>query len=125
MRSVTVALAASIAVTVLAAGAVLSQSPLVVLATNSVASREALVTDWQNASACQSGERLPAGTLAIRLTVGAIFGPRMTVRVLEGSRVLTSGEQQSGWTGRDVGPCATCRRHDRPGGDLLCDGRER
>jgi hypothetical protein len=102
MRSVRVALAAGLAIVAIAAGLVLSASPLTVLATNGIPLNGALVIPWRNASACQAGERLPRNTVAIRISVGAIIGPRARAQVLAGSRVLTSGEQSPGWTGDNM-----------------------
>src|ERR1700677_1277041 len=102
MRSVRVALAAGLAIVAIAAGLVLSASPLTVLATNSIPLKKALRLPWRNASACQAGERLPGNTVAIRISVGAIIGPRARAQVLAGPRVLTSGEQSPGWTGDNM-----------------------
>jgi Predicted membrane protein (DUF2142) len=102
MRSVRIALAAGLAITAAAAGGVLSESPLTVLATNSVTARDGLVVHWQSASACQQGELLPAGTAAIRLAIAANVGPAIAVAAFAGAHVLASGSQRSGWTGKTV-----------------------
>jgi hypothetical protein len=50
-------------------------------------------------SVCQAGETLPAGTSAIRLLIHSpMVGPRVSVEVLRGERVLTGGTRGSGWT---------------------------
>lgn len=99
MRSVKIALAVGLGITALAIGVVLSQSPLTVAATNSVATEDTLATTNLSVSSCQVGERLPAGTVAIRLSLGAFTGPRVTVKALAGNRVVTSGQRGSGWDG--------------------------
>ena len=102
MRSVKIALAAGIAITGIATARVLSESPLTVLASNSIPVTEALALPWSNPSVCQAGERLPAGTVAIRLSVAAVVGPAVRVTAVSGSHIRASGEQQSGWTGNTV-----------------------
>jgi hypothetical protein len=99
MRSVRVALAAGLAITAIAAGIVSSGSPLTLLATNRIPLHAALAIPWRNASACQPGERVPANTVAIRISVVAIIGTRARAQVLAGSRVIASGEEGPGWTG--------------------------
>lgn len=82
------------------AGAVafaLSQSPATVAGENTTA-RLFVATSKNALSACQSGETLPQGTSAVRLHTEAFVGPRVTVQVREGARVIASGERASGWT---------------------------
>jgi hypothetical protein len=82
------------------AGAVafaLSQSPVTVAGENTSV-RFFVATSKNALSACQSGETLPEGTSAIRLHVESFVGPRVTVQVREGARVIASGERPSGWT---------------------------
>jgi hypothetical protein len=104
MRRVRTALAAGLGIAVLAGVAVLSQSPLVVLASNSTSASEGLATATASASAsaCQSGERLPRGTVAIRLSLGAFLGSAVTVKASAAGRVLTTGRRGSGWDARTV-----------------------
>jgi hypothetical protein len=102
MRRVRTALAAGLGITVVAGVAVLAQSPLVVLASNSTSASEGLATATTSASACQSGERLPRGTLAIRLSLGAFLGSAVSVKAISAGRVLTAGERGSGWDARTV-----------------------
>jgi hypothetical protein len=102
MRRVRTALAAGLGMIVLATVPVLSQSPLVVLASNSTPASEELATATATASACQSGERLPQGTVAIRLSLGAFLGSALSVKASAASRVLTTGERGSGWDARTV-----------------------
>jgi hypothetical protein len=102
MRSVRVALATGLAITAIAAGVVLSASPLTLLATNAIPLNGPLAIPWRNASACQAGERVPANTVAIRISVDAIIGTRAQLQVLAGSRIVASGERAPGWTGDTV-----------------------
>jgi hypothetical protein len=102
MRSVPSALAAGLALTVVAGAVVLSRSPPAVLATNAItAGTEVAITEG-NAKACQADESMPAGTKAIRLSLGAFTGPAVTVKAVSGTRVVTSGKHRSGWDGKTV-----------------------
>jgi hypothetical protein len=102
MSGVKVALAASLTTLAAAVGVVLSQSPVTVLASNSVPTTGQLTSYWRRAGACQGGEQLPQGTLAIRLGLGAITGPGIAVEVVDNHGVVSSGERGPGWTGRVV-----------------------
>jgi len=97
MRDPRVAVLAGLAVTVLAIGTVLSRSPLVVAGGSSVRGREAFAYTDGNVSACQQGEPLPTGTSAIRLALASSIGPRVRLKALSGSRVVTEGERGAGW----------------------------
>ena len=75
----------------------LAQSPVTVARTNTPV--RSFVTATKNElSACQSGETLPSGTSAIRLSIETFVGPRVTVEVRERARLIASGERGSGWT---------------------------
>lgn len=100
MRRVRIALAAGLLLTAAALVAVLSQSPTAVLATNSIPTLEELAQ--VPGAGCQEGERLPAGTRAIRLSMYAFTGPQVRVQALAGTRVLSSGEHGAGWSGATV-----------------------
>jgi hypothetical protein len=96
---VKLALAAGLLLIALAAGATLAHAPLVVARDNSGVTHEELVSTTGPAEACQSREALPRETSAIRLGLTAVLGPRVAVRVLSGSRLLTRGTQAPGWEG--------------------------
>jgi len=51
---------------------------------------------------CQSGEVLPAGVSAVRLSMWSFFGPPVRVTAYAGSRVLTEGSRAGGWVGDSV-----------------------
>ncbi len=74
---------------------------MTVLATNSIHQNEQLATTDYKADACQSGESLPRGTTAIRLSLGAFTGRSSSQGNLR-SRVVVSGERGSGWAGQTV-----------------------
>jgi hypothetical protein len=96
MRSVKVALAVAIAFTVVAIGAVLSRAPLTVAGTNSVQVKAPVAFTHGNTSSCQTGT-LPQETSGIRVSLASGAGPRLHIRVLSGSRVVTQGERPAGW----------------------------
>jgi hypothetical protein len=102
MRSVRTALAAGLALLVVAGVLVLSEHPLVVLASNSIAPNATLGVAGNNATACQGGERLPAGTRAIRLSLWALTGPAIKLSAISAGHLVTSGERSSGWDGERV-----------------------
>ncbi len=89
----------------------LSRSPPVVAATDSVPAEAAITTTRHAARLCQRGETLPGGTTAVRLSVSAAVGPSLAVTALSGSRVLTRGAREPGWSGID--PTVPVRRVPR------------
>lgn len=101
MRSVRIALVAGLALTAAAVLVVLSRSPALVARTNFPAEHKIGATAG-SASACQSGELLPAGTTALRLGLAAALGPSVRVAVVSGEQVVTSGERGEGWAGGAV-----------------------
>jgi hypothetical protein len=91
---------------VFVAGAVaiaLSRSPTIVTATNGVNASVTLVATTNGTEACQARETLPRETSALRLSLTARVGPRVTAAVLspEG-RMLTTGTHGSAWTTESV-----------------------
>jgi hypothetical protein len=96
MRSVRVALAIGLAVTAIAVAVTLSGSPLEVAGTNAIPSA-AQVVAGNGTQACQGNEVLPGGTTAIRLSLEALIGPRVSVTARVGERVLTHGVHGAGW----------------------------
>jgi hypothetical protein len=102
MRSVRIALAAGLALLAAAGGVVLSRSPLTSLEPNPAAIEAPLVSGKADVSFCQAGERLPRGTLAIRLAVASSLGPALALQVRDGRGVLASGALAAGWVGRTV-----------------------
>lgn len=100
MHSVKIALSVALALAVVTIGVTLSRSPLVVAGKNSVPGEADVELNNGNAStsSCQQAGTLPRGISAIRvaLEVRAV-GPRVVLKVLSGSRVLTAGEVPAGW----------------------------
>jgi hypothetical protein len=92
------ALVTGLALLAIALVITLSGSPLVVTHTNAIPANEPILEAGSASNACQAGEALPAGTTAIRLTLVAATGPRVSLDVLSGGRVLASGVTAGGWT---------------------------
>jgi hypothetical protein len=92
------ALVAGLTLLAIALFITLSGSPLVVTHTNATPASEPILEAGSGSNVCQTGEALPAGTTAIRLTLVAAVGPRVSLSVLSGARVLTSGVTAGGWT---------------------------
>jgi hypothetical protein len=90
---------ASIAVGV---AVILASTPLALSSTNGIRTRADLITAESAGSVCQRGESLPGSTRAIRLTMTAIIGPRVSLKVFSGSRVVAHGTTGTGWSGSTV-----------------------
>jgi hypothetical protein len=103
MRGVKVALATGLALLAAAIGITLLQSPISVAGTNGIPQEEAIIAVAQRGTTyCQAQEHLPRGTSAIRLGLSATTGPRLSLVVTSGRRVVTSGVRDAGWTTRGV-----------------------
>jgi hypothetical protein len=92
-----IALAVGLALTAIAVGVILSRSPITVAGTNSVKAQQAVAYMHTSETGCQEGGTLPRETSAIRVSMLANIGPKVSLRVLEGSRVVTQGEHPAGW----------------------------
>lgn len=98
MRSVTVALAVGLALTAIAVVVTLAKSPITVAGTNSVPIRVEGELEKGDVGSCQSTGTIPSGTSAIRIAIEPHdIGPKVTVKVTSGSRILAEGEQPAGW----------------------------
>jgi hypothetical protein len=98
MRSVTVAVAVGLTLMVIAIALVMTRSPLEVAATNSVPPKVDLELEKGEVASCQAAGALPRDTSAIRVAIEArAVGPMVTLEILSGSRVLTTGRQVAGW----------------------------
>jgi hypothetical protein len=113
------ALLAGLALTALALGVTLSGAPSTVAGTNSVA-LSARLGQTKGAVICQPAELLPADTSAVRLSLEATVGPRVTVLVFAGKRLLTSGTRGSGWTAASVTVPVQPLNHAATGSTRLC-----
>jgi hypothetical protein len=97
-----IVLAGGLALTAIAVFVALLHSPAMVIATNGVPATVPLGGATEDVGACQAGETLPAGTSAIRIALEATTGPRVSVKVIEGTRVITGGTEGPGWYGSVV-----------------------
>ncbi len=104
MPSARVGLALGLALTAIAAAIVLSGSPPVLAGTNGVvaAPYPPLASVPGAGRGCQAQETVPAGTSAIRLSLEASAGPRVSLAVLSDGRTLARGASVKGWLGRVV-----------------------
>jgi len=80
----------------------LLHAPLVVAKENSAFTHAELVRTTERAETCQASEALPGDTSAVRLGLTTVLGPRVTVRVLSGGRLITQGVHSPGWEGASV-----------------------
>ncbi len=97
MRSVRLALVAGLTVTAITLAVVLSRSPLTVAGTNGVPANFRVGSIHRSKAGCQRGGTLPRGTTAIRVSLAANVGPRVSLKALSGSTVVTEGEREAGW----------------------------
>jgi hypothetical protein len=97
MRSIQIALVAGLTLVVIAIGVTLSRAPLSVAGTNSIPAQPPVGETRGNEQSCQQGGTVPQGTSVIRVSLSANVGPKVSLRVLSGSRVLTKGERGAGW----------------------------
>jgi hypothetical protein len=127
MDRVKVTLAIGLVLIVAAIGLTLTQAPMS-LARRSTNEDRALKSASRRTHVCQSNELLPRGTTAIRLHIFAEYGPKVTVKVLAGGRVVAQGQQRAGWTGGvvtvPVGALARTRSGARLCVTLLLNGDE-
>jgi hypothetical protein len=98
----TIVLAIGLMLIALVLGVTLARSPSTLAGRNSVSATTKLGDAERDTSSCQAGETLPSGTSAIRLSLSSIIGSRVSVAVLSGSHILTSGTHGAGWTGGSV-----------------------
>jgi hypothetical protein len=92
-------LVAGLALMAVALGVTLTRSPPVVVGGDFTPLNRQILETTRSERACQADETLPRGTSAIRLSLYTPFGPRVTVKVFLGGRLLTSGVRGSGWNG--------------------------
>lgn len=78
------------------AAVTLSRSPPVVASENSVPPSTVVAKTNGDSILCQRGERVPSGTIAVRLWVHTNISPEVHVVVRSGSRVITKGGQEPG-----------------------------
>jgi hypothetical protein len=95
-------LAVGLTVLAIAIVAVMSRSPAVVSRTNATPIAGPVATVSHDFETCQDNELLPAGTTAIRLSLEALLGPAVLVRVSHRGTVLVSGSVGAGWSRQSV-----------------------
>lgn len=94
---VRLALAAGLVGVAVALGLVLSRPPLVVAGSNGAPAHLAVAYTNGNGVACQSGETLPEGTQAVRVSLSPNDGPQVNLKAYSGSVLVTEGELGAGW----------------------------
>ena len=104
MSGARVGLAVGLALSAIAVAIVLSGSPPVLAGTNGVipVPYPPLASVPGGGRGCQADETVPAGSSAIRLSLEASAGPRVSVAVLSGGRTIAHGASVEGWLGRVV-----------------------
>lgn len=93
--AVRLALVAGLLAIAAALAATLAHAPLVPVGTNSQVTHTELVTTNGPAQACQGGEVVPRGTAAVRLGLTGVLGPRVTVELYAGRRLLARGTRSA------------------------------
>jgi Predicted membrane protein (DUF2142) len=96
-RRAKLALAVGLVLIAIAIATLLSQTPLTVGGTNSVATPNKAGSIQADRRLCVNGGTVPQGTTAIRIPFGADIGPRLSVTVSSGSVVSTTGTLEAGW----------------------------
>jgi hypothetical protein len=133
LRRVRIALIVGLLLMAIAIAVTLTRSPPVVAGSDSTPLAGPIAESLISSSLCQSGETLPHGTTALRLSLYTIFGPEIKVRVLSGDRELTSGARSAGWTeegptvrvgkvNRTVSDVKVCVQIGRPLGQIVLYG---
>jgi hypothetical protein len=98
MTSVRIALALGATLLTLALGLTVLSAPLTVAGTNGVPARLAVAAVYGRGEViCERGGTLPQGTTAIRVSLSANIGPRVSLRAVSGGNVVTEGEHEAGW----------------------------
>jgi hypothetical protein len=98
MTRAAIVLTVGLALAAIAIAATLSGSPLVVARDNATPASAPILEAGSGAGACQSGEVLPADISAVRLTLVAAVGPRVSLTMYSGTHVLAGGVAAGGWT---------------------------
>ncbi len=101
-RRVQTGLLAALALLVLAVVLTLLESPPDVLRSNGVPVDVVLASTTSSARTCQAGEVVPAGTSAVRMTLGSELGPELSLAGVSAGRTVFHGHRGGGWTGASV-----------------------
>jgi hypothetical protein len=96
---VAITMSCGLALIAVAVIAILAQTPDRVIASNSVNGGAELGLFHEHTAICQAGERFPAGTTALRVSLAAVAhpGPSVSVSVLSEGRPVTTGRRGAGW----------------------------
>jgi hypothetical protein len=78
---------------------VLLQTPERVIASNSVTIAGELGSAPSGSTVCQAGERLPASTQTLRVSLAGYLGPEVSLSVLRGGVAVARGEHHAEWVG--------------------------
>jgi hypothetical protein len=108
------ALAAGLALTAIALAILLSHSPPTLAGTNGVPNETGWPITHAGASVCQANEVLPRGTTAIRLLLGSLVGPQVSVQAFSGTQVIAHGTLSPGWVGNATVSVAPVPRSGTP-----------
>jgi hypothetical protein len=100
MRGVSITLLLGLTLLAIGVGLALLRSPLSVARTNGVSTdtHTAIASTDQSNSYCQPRETVPRQTSAIRISLVASIGPRVSVAVLSAGHTISSGDLGPGWT---------------------------
>jgi predicted membrane protein DUF2142 len=101
-QPVPLALAAGLVLLAAGVALTLSGAPSVVAGTNGAGLEVRFGRTEGPGRVCQPDETLPRETSAIRLSLEAAIGPRVTLEAFAGGRLITSGRRGAGWTGGSV-----------------------
>jgi hypothetical protein len=85
-----------------AVAVILAHAPLTLAGTNGIGYGNEIAGTSADTSACQTGEKIPKGTSAVRLSLGALLGPTVSVKISSGGRVVATGSHHAGWVGINV-----------------------
>ncbi|HEY3827725.1 MAG TPA: hypothetical protein VGL57_00885 [Solirubrobacteraceae bacterium] len=86
----------------LAVAATLARAPQTVAATNGVPLALTLTGTTSDTRVCQARERLPQDTSTVRLGLFALLGPKITLQIFTGPRLITEGTRAAGWDATEV-----------------------
>ena len=98
MRSVIATLTVGLALIAIAIIVILTRSPITVIGTNSISSKNFIVLEEKGKlSNCQPAGTIPRGTSGLRIGIeGLYFSPAVTLKVLTGSSVIREGKHTAG-----------------------------
>jgi len=96
-RRVAITLALGLVVITAALIGVLAQTPRALIASNGIYVTEELGLFHEHTTVCQAGERIPASTSALRISMVGHVGPAVAVTVSAAGQILARGNLGAGW----------------------------